>query len=156
MTENMSLSVQGFDLLGKREGKRSKAYRDSKGIWTIGIGHTGPEVHEGLYWTDEQIMDAFRKDAAWVAAALALVNHELAQEQYDALFSFIYNLGGGAWGSSTLLRELNAGAPYEIVAAQFDRWHIPAEITTRRNGEKFQFMGAAFHARCDANGNAVA
>lgn len=152
----MDLSPQGFDLLFLREGKRNKAYPDSGGIWTIGIGHTGPEVHEGLVWTDEQVAAAFNKDSAWVKGCAALVNHEIAQNQFDALFSFIFNIGGGQWGSSTLLRELNAGAPYEIVADQFDRWHTPSVITTRRNGEKFQFLGETFAARCDAQGNPVA
>ena len=156
MTENMSLSVQGFDLLGKREGKRSKAYRDSKGIWTIGIGHTGPEVHEGLVWTDAQVMEAYLKDAAWVSAAIAESVHvQLTQNQYDALFSFTFNVGGPGEEHSHLVGFINAG-DFDAAAKAFDVWHIPAEVATRRNGEKFQFMGAAFHARCDANGNAVA
>ena len=150
----MDLSTQGFDLLFQREGKRNEAYRDSQGIWTIGIGHTGPEVHEGLAWTDAQVMDAFRRDSAWVLAALALVRVALTQNQFDALFSFIFNIGGGQWGSSHLLAAINAG-DMDGAALQFDRWHIPSEIATRRNGEKFQFIGTAFAARCDSQGNPV-
>lgn len=48
--------------LQREEGRRNKAYRDTRGIWTIGIGHTGPEVREGLVWTDEQIDAAFDRD----------------------------------------------------------------------------------------------
>jgi len=44
------------------EGRRNEAYQCSMGVWTIGIGHTGPEVHEGLVWTDDQIDDAFDAD----------------------------------------------------------------------------------------------
>lgn len=46
----------------KLEGREHKAYLDTEGIPTIGIGHTGPEVHLGLIWTDEQIDKAFAKD----------------------------------------------------------------------------------------------
>jgi len=150
----MSLSVQGFDLLGQREGKRNKAYRDSVGIWTIGIGHTGPDVYEGLVWTDEQIMDAFAQDAAWVTDALGAVTVPIETFQFDSLFSFIFNVGGNSFKTSTMLRLINRDQMADA-ALQFDRWHIPYEITPRRNGEKFQFMGTVFAARCDNQGNPV-
>jgi len=150
-----TLSAQGFDLLGQREDKRNRAYRDSVGIWTIGIGHTGPEVHEGLVWTDAQVMDAFAKDAAWVSAAIVeSVKVPLEQYQYDALFSFTFNVGANGEEHSHVVSFINAG-DMAGAATAFDMWHIPASITTRRNGEKFQFMGIVFAARCDANGNPV-
>jgi lysozyme len=49
------------------EGRRNVAYPDpltGGAPWTIGIGHTGPEVHEGLVWTDAQIDAAFALDCA--------------------------------------------------------------------------------------------
>ena len=151
----MELSPAGDSLLGQREGQRNEVYLDTRGIPTVGRGHTGPDVIEGAIWTDEQIAEAFQKDAAWVLASLGLVTAPLDQNQFDALFSFIFNIGAGAWGSSTLLRMLNEGAPTNECAAQFDRWHIPAEIAARRNGEKAQFLGTTFAARCDNEGNPV-
>ncbi len=150
----MDLSDLGFNLLFDREGKRNVVYLDSQGIPTVGCGHTGPDVHMGDVWTDEQVWDAFRKDGAWVLAALALVTGHLSQNQFDALFSFIFNIGRGAWGSSTMLRMLNMTppAPTAELAGQFDRWHIPPEIATRRNGEREQFKGTHFAARCDNQG----
>jgi lysozyme len=47
------------------EGRKNVAYPDpltGGAPWTIGIGHTGPEVHEGLVWTDEQVDAAFALD----------------------------------------------------------------------------------------------
>ena len=55
---------RGRDQLADFEGRRSEAYQCTMGVWTIGIGHTGPEVHEGLVWTDEQIDAAFDADVA--------------------------------------------------------------------------------------------
>lgn len=143
----MNTSDQGLQLIMEREGTRNAAYLDSKGIPTIGVGHTGPEVHLGLTWTDEQVMDALRRDMAWVEGSInSKVQAQLEQYEFDALASFIFNVGEGQFASSTLLRLLNAG-DHEGAAAQFDNWHIPPEITSRRNAEKAQFKGEQFVAR---------
>lgn len=143
----MELSPLGYDLLVQREAKRNTVYLDSEGKPTCGIGHYDPALVVGDVWTDDQVEAAFEKDSAWVKGCLALVTAPLEQHQFDSLFSFVWNIGAGGWGSSTMLRELNAGTPYAIVADQFDRWHIPPEITSRRNGEKHQFLGDRFEAR---------
>ncbi len=143
----MNTSDQGLELIKEREGVRNEAYLDSKRIPTIGVGHTGPEVHLGLVWTDEQVTDALRKDMAWVEGSInSKVREPLEQFEHDALASFVFNIGEGQFASSTLLRLLNAG-DHVGAAAQFDRWHSPPEITSRRNGEREQFRGTAFEAR---------
>lgn len=134
-----------------REGKRNQAYLDTADppVWTIGYGHTGPEVHEGLVWTDVQIEEAFAKDLQRFEDAVTdSVHVDLTQNQYDALVSFTYNVGIGAEAHSTLVRYINAG-DMDGAAAQFDRWHIPPSITSRRNGEREQFKGTAFEPRID-------
>jgi lysozyme len=146
----MKISEAGLALLTEREGKRNRAYKDSVGVWTIGVGHTGPEVYDGLYWTDDQVQDALRKDVErFERAVLEAVKVEIDQYQFDALVSFAFNVGAGALKSSTLVRKLNAGDA-EGAAREFDRWHIPPEITSRRNGEREQFKGAALQARIAA------
>jgi GH24 family phage-related lysozyme (muramidase) len=143
----MKISDQGLRILLDREASCNRAYQDSRGIWTIGCGHTGPDVHEGLVWTDEQVMAAFRRDIERFERAVeAAVTVALQQHQFDALVSFCFNVGIGAFQSSTLVRKLNAG-DFAGAAAQFDVWHIPPEITSRRNGEREQFKGAAFVPR---------
>jgi GH24 family phage-related lysozyme (muramidase) len=57
-------------------------------------------------------------------------------------------VGAAAFASSTMLRLINQGA-MDRAAAQFDRWHLPPEITARRNGEKAQFEGTRFEARIE-------
>lgn len=140
----MKISDQGIELLVAREGKRNDAYLDTQNIPTIGVGHTGPEVHLGLHWTDEQVMDAFRKDIERFEAAITrAVVVALVDYQFDALVSFAFNVGTGAATSSTLMKKVNE-EKFDEAAAQFDRWHIPPEITSRRNGEREQFKGTAF------------
>ena len=146
MEGEVKISPQGIDLLTQREGKRNDAYRDSVGVWTIGVGHTGPEVHAGLHWTDEQVTDALRADLDRFEAAVNTATVALTQHQFDALVSFAFNVGVGAFTSSTMLKKINAGA-FAEVPAQFDRWHIPPEITRRRNGEREQFKGTHFVAQ---------
>jgi lysozyme len=137
----MNISDQGLKLLMLREGSRHNAYKDTKGIWTIGVGHTGPEVLPNLVWSDVQVMDALRKDIAITEKCLDdNVTVLLGQEQVDALCSFIFNVGIGAFRRSTMLKYINKGMMKEA-AAEFDRWHIPPEITSRRNSEKSQFQG---------------
>lgn len=137
----MNMSDNGLKLLTLREGKRNKAYKDTKGIWTIGVGHTGPEVVEGLVWTDAQVDAALKQDIKTAERAIiANVKVFLTQNQFDALCSFIFNVGVTAFTRSTLLKVLNVGN-YTEAANQFDRWHIPPEITSRRNSERDQFRG---------------
>lgn len=73
------------------EGDRTTAYQDSGGVWTIGIGHTGPDVHQGLTWTHQQSMDAFARDEA---ALFGLVTARPILEA-AALIDFGYNCGAG-------------------------------------------------------------
>jgi lysozyme len=137
----MKTSEVGLKKLSIREGRRKKAYLDTKGIPTIGVGHTGPEVYIGLVWTEQQIDDAFADDIKWAEDA---VNHyvkvPLTQYQFDALVSFVFNIGDTAFRRSTLLKLLNEGL-YDLAAEAFDMWHKPKEIIGRRDQEREQFKG---------------
>jgi lysozyme len=142
----MNVSDQGLALLREREGCRLAAYLDTVGVPTIGVGHTGG-VKLGDTCTLEQATAVLREDIALAEAAIRQnVRVPLRQHEFDALGSFIFNVGVRAFTTSTLLKKLNAG-DYAGAALQFDRWHIPPEITSRRNGEREQFRGSAFRAR---------
>jgi lysozyme len=135
----MKTSDEGLAVLTLREGKRRRAYLDTKGIPTIGVGHTGPEVYIGLVWTDQQIEDALKDDVVKCEDCInKYVKVPLTQNQFDALVSFIFNVGATAFRRSTLLRILNTG-DYEEAAKCFDMWHIPKEIIGRRDSEREQF-----------------
>ena len=142
----MKISDRGAKLLMEREAKRLKAYKDSKGIWTIGVGHTGPEVKEGLVWTDKQVQDAFQKDVKWAEDAVNTVTAPLNQDQFDALVSFVFNVGATQFNNSTMKKKLNR-LDFTGAANEFNKWVIPTEVTSRRYGEKYQFMQIEFVAR---------
>ena len=102
--------LPGF--LKKAEGVRLRAYRDSAGVWTVGVGHTGPQVHAGVVWTGNQVDAALRQDIEVAARRLAGVVKAkallaLSDHQYAALLSFVFNLGANhAW---TIWKVIDAG-----------------------------------------------
>lgn len=113
-----------IEFLVRAEALRTKAYLDSAGVWTIGVGHTGPEVHKGLIWTVDQCMGALAHDAREHAALLAKrvkpeIIERLSEHQYAALISFVFNLGANPkW---TIWKVLAKGA-FDQVPAQMKRF----------------------------------
>lgn len=104
------------------EGKRNAAYLDAVGVPTVGYGHTGPEVHLGLTWTDQQCEDVLFRDLEAAGVAVTrLVKVSLNQNQFDSLTDFCFNLGAAALAESTLLRKLNMGL-YTEIPAEMERW----------------------------------
>lgn len=144
----LKMDDAGLDLLSEREGGFVLVpYRDTEGVWTDGLGNTHGVVPFGPAITLEKAKEDFARNLAWVEDALSLVRVPIEQHQHNALGSFIFNVGAPNFETSKLLRILNEGAPTDTVAAQFDRWHIPASIISRRNGEREQFRGVHFQAR---------
>lgn len=142
----MQPSQAAIDLIKAAEGLRLTAYRDSAGILTIGYGSTGgikpgqtitPEQAEAMLVDDmDEAADAVRK----------LVTVPLTQGQFDALCSFVFNLGAGRLRDSTLLRLLNQ-RKYGEAAAQFRFWVMSGGeplpgLVKRRAAERALFEGA--------------
>src|SRR4051812_8317623 len=112
--QEMHMSPEGLAALKLREGKRNEAYPDpgtGGAPWTVGYGHTGADVHPRLHWSDEQCEAALSADLAerYEPVINDLVKVELAQHEFDAVDSFVYNIGVGAFARSTFLVKLNAG-----------------------------------------------
>lgn len=135
----MKTSNDGLNSLTVREGTRHHAYQDTKGIWTIGVGHTGPDVYHGLVWDDDQIRAALMIDVEEAETAVNTVSGDLTQSMFDALVSFVFNVGVHRFKTSTMYRVLNSGYP-ERAADEFDKYHIPVSIIGRRDSEKDQFL----------------
>ena len=145
MPNALSFSDDGLELTKKSEGLRLTAYQDSVGVWTIGYGHTGPEVHRGQTITEEQAIELLRKDVATAVAAVnRLVTVSLKQHQFDALVDFVFNLGSSRLSKSRLLRKLNAG-DVAGAAEQFLVWvragdQVLPGLVTRRKAERAMFL----------------
>jgi lysozyme len=111
-------SARLLDLLKRKEGLRLTAYKDQAGVWTIGYGHTRG-VTPGLVWTAEKALQMFLAEVALHAEPVQrFVRVNLTQNQFDALVSLVYNIGGTAFRNSTLLALLNAGK-FADAAVQF-------------------------------------
>ena len=142
----MNISEKGIELLKHFEGLRLEAYKCAAGVWTIGVGHTGPEVVEGLRISEVEAEELLKKDLwRFEQAVLQRVKVPLNQNQFDALVSFSFNVGINAFSSSTLLKLLNDGADKQVVAAEFQRWNKangkPIEgLTRRRKAESDLFL----------------
>lgn len=122
--------------------------------WTIGWGHTGPEVVKGLVWTQAQADAQFLIDIARFEREVSgLVKVPLTQGQFDALVLFAYNVGSDidadkiaeGLGDSTLLRKLNAG-DYAGAALEFRKWNkndgkVMRGLIRRRAAEECLFLG---------------
>jgi GH24 family phage-related lysozyme (muramidase) len=124
----MPLTPEGWTLLTTWEGCELSAYPDpaSGGApWTIGYGHTGPDVVRGLTISQAQAEAWLKQDAAEAAGAVdrLLSGVELTAHQRDALISFSFNVGAGALERSTLRKRLLAGeSPTVVIAEELPRW----------------------------------
>jgi lysozyme len=131
----MKTSDAGLEFLKHQEGVRKDMYRDSIGLPTIGVGHklTKDELSSGrlavdgewVPWydglTDLQVTALLRQDVTLVEAGLNADAVALSQHQFDALVSFVFNVGIGAYARSTLHKRLLHGA-LEAVPEQLYRW----------------------------------
>lgn len=112
-----------YELIKLFESLKLEAYVCPAGVLTIGYGHTGPDVKVDTKITEEQadkllVMDVLNKAAYYVDT---FVKVDLNQSHYDALVSLVFNIGGGNFRASTLLRKLN-NWDYEGAAAEFPKW----------------------------------
>ncbi len=141
----MKISNKGIDLIKHFEGCETEAYKCPAGVWTIGYGHI-KGVQEGDVITEAQAHEMLVEELNEYENYIHdYVECPLNQDQFDAMVSWVYNLGSGNLRSSTLLRTLNAG-DYAGVPAQMMRWNKAAGkplegLTRRRQAEADLFSG---------------
>ncbi len=144
------VSAAGRAAIAQREGNKLTAYKDSVGVWTIGVGHTSaagpPQVAAGMRITAAESDAILSRDLGiFEQAVRQAVKVPIEQHEFDALTSLAFNIGSGAFASSTLLRKLNAG-DRSGAADQFLVWNkakgkVLAGLTNRRKSERAQFLG---------------
>ena len=146
----MKTSKAGLDLIKQFESFRAAPYLCSAGVPTIGYGTTvypnGIKVKLSDQKITQQLAETFLQHHVNVIEkdVSKLVKVTLTQNQFDALVSFVYNVGLGAFGDSTLLKLLNAG-DINGASKQFERWNkaggkIVDGLTNRRKAEKVLFL----------------
>ena len=119
----------GFQMTRSFEGLSLSAYQDCAGIWTIGFGHTGPDVTPGRTITEAEAETLLHADLAnAVTCVNRAVRASIQQPQFDALVDFCFNVGRGNFLSSTLLRLVNL-SDFTQAATQFALWtHAGGEV----------------------------
>ena len=143
--KELSTSYKGVELIKRFEGLLLNAYRDAVGVWTIGYGHT-KTAKAGQHITADEAHRLLIQDVIDHESHIKrLVTVPLKQQEFDALSSWVFNLGGGSLAGSTLLKKLNAG-DYVGAANEFPRWNkadgkVLAGLTTRRNEERDLWVG---------------
>jgi lysozyme len=137
------LGLAGKTLIQNFERLRLEAYQDPQGVWTIGWGHT--PAAEGDTCTPEQADAWFATDVSWACRAIMyLVDIALTQNEFDALVSFVFNVGRGSFADSTLLKLLNArdipGAAAQILEWDHINGVVNLGLVRRRRAEQALFL----------------
>lgn len=123
----MRTSEKGLAFIKQHEGLSLEAYKDIAGVLTIGYGHTGADVFVGQRIALDQAHDLLVEDVREAEDAInRLVKKPLKQNQFDALVSFVFNVGAGAFNRSTALKRLNAGD--YVGAAEALTWWNKARV----------------------------
>jgi lysozyme len=139
----MAIAESTLAFITKEEGVRNKAYKDSKGLPTIGVGHLikADEPHLlNATLTDEQVKELLKSDLKWCSDAVeSSIKVPLTQKQFDALYSLCFNIGETNFKKSTVVKRLNAG-DYKGAADAIEMWNKPAVLINRRKREKALFL----------------
>ncbi len=117
----MKTSDKGIDLIKKYEGFRAKAYKCPSDKWTIGYGHT-LNVKSTDVIDKAQAEYFLRQDVEFAEKEVNKHNLNINQNQFDALVSFVFNLGVGNFARSTLLRKIKSNPDDPTIRKEFERW----------------------------------
>jgi len=117
----MKTSPKVIALIKEFEGLRLKAYKCPGGVWTIGYGHTAG-VKPGMVISEAQAEEYLMADLIASEKYLNDLRLAINQNQFDALISFIYNVGTGNFSRSTLLRKVRANPQDNSIMDEFLRW----------------------------------
>lgn len=141
----MKTNQEGIDLIKKHEGFRPTVYKDMAGKPTIGYGHLIKDGEHFTQITKTEAQTLLEKDVRIAEEAIRdAVSVELDRNQFSALVSFVYNIGTGAFRSSTLLKYLN-NRNFTKIPEEIMRWHYVGSepsrgLINRRAAEAVLFL----------------
>ncbi len=144
------INEAGLDLVKRNEGLRLTSYQDVAGIWTIGYGHTPAQPDTTI--TEEQATSLLIGDLGLAEGTVDAATADVAtgDNQFAAMVSLAFNIGGNAYRSSTVLRLHRAG-DYAGAADAFLMWdksRVGGQLTTvpgllrRRQEERTLYLAA--------------
>ena len=140
----MKTTQATLDKIAEFEGIRLKAYKPvpQEKYWTIGVGHYGADVTEGMTITRQQAMDLFAEDIRKFEGYVTATGLVLTQNQFDALVSFSYNCGAGN------LQKLVKGRDHQQIADAMLLYNkgsgrVLAGLTRRRQWERELFLSGS-------------
>jgi lysozyme len=139
----MAITESTLKYIVEEEGFRNKAYKDSKGLLTTGVGHLikkdEPHLIDAVL-TDDEVKELLKSDLKWCSEAVEkAVKVPLTQPQFDALYSLCFNIGETNFRKSTVLRKLNEG-DYQGAADAILMWNKPEVLVKRRKRERDLFL----------------
>ena len=148
----MNVSSDAIDLICKYEGFRARPYMDPVGIPTIGYGTTVYPDGNDVTMKDRPVSELQARCYLLghvmrdVNSIMRLVEVDIQQRQLDALVSFVYNVGIGAFERSTLLRKLNRDPNDPSIEYEFSRWVLAGGrklrgLVKRRDEEADLYFG---------------
>lgn len=141
------IGPQGLALIKRFEGLRLQAYKCPADVPTIGYGSTGPHVRMGMTITEAEAEALLLEDLDRFERGVIGLAKQATPGQFSAMVALAFNIGLGAFGTSTLLKKHLAG-DYAEAALQFLRWNragskVLAGLTTRRMAEAALYRGDA-------------
>jgi len=135
----MKTGTKGIELIKHFEGCELEAYKCAAGVWTIGYGHIKGVTSDSVITQEQAEQMLVEELNEYEGYINNMVTTPLSQNQFDALVSWVYNLGGGNLKASTLLKVVNSGE-FDGVPAQIMRWNkaggkVLEGLTRRRQAE---------------------
>lgn len=149
------MTARGYAFLEEQEGLRLEAYDDAtgqtlhagdtaRGVPTIGVGHTGPEVKPGLVIDRLEADRLFAKDCQWAADCVEATCPGANDNEFDAMASLTFNIGAPGFAGSTVARLFRQGDKTGAAKA-FGMWNrdahgVNAGLVARRARETSLFL----------------
>ena len=120
-----TINKAGLDLVRNSEGLSLKAYPDpgtGGDPWTIGFGHTGPEVKPGMVISRQRADELLALDMVRFEDCVASAAANPSSNQFSAMVSLCYNIGQGNFLKSSVLRRHNNGE-HTLAGQAFSLWN---------------------------------
>ena len=143
----MQINDKGLALIKRFEGLRLEAYRCPAGVLTIGYGSTGPHVKRGMVITEEEAEALLRKDLERFEEGVGVIAGHATSDQFSAMVSLAFNIGLGAFATSTVVKRHKLGN-HMGAANAFLMWkraggRILDGLIRRREAERRLYLGEA-------------